>query len=157
MTDAKLLKRAQKLYDTICQTLDNRNWKYEKDENNLLIGFGVNGDDIPMAFVIVVDPERQLIRCLCRLDTKFENEYIGLGNIACCYFTYMLADGSFDYDFMGNTVTFRITASFMDSIISEDLINYLIDTACNTVDDYNHHFDALAKGDMTLEELFEIQ
>lgn len=157
MTDAKLLKRAQKVFDTICKSLDNMNWNYERDDDKLLVGLGVQGHDIPMAFVIVVDAERQLIRCLSRLDLKFDEENAGLGNIACCLFTYKLADGSFDYDFMENTVTFRITASFLDSLISEELVDYLIRTACSTVDEYNHHFDALAKGTMTLDELFEIK
>ena len=156
MADEKIIKRAKKIFDTACQALDNMNWKYEKDEDRFLIGFGVNGDDIPMAFVIVVDAERQLIRCLSRLDVKFNEETSGLANIACCHFTYKLADGSFDYDFMENTVTFRITASFLDSLVSEELIKYIVSTACNTVDDYNHYFDDIANGKMTLDTLFNI-
>ena len=156
MADAKLMKRAQKVYNTLCLALDSLHWSYTRHENDLVVTLGVSGDDIPMGFVIAVDAERQLIRCLSQLNVKFNKNNAPIGNIACCHFTFKLNDGSFDYDYKENTVTFRITASFLDSLISEELILYLIATACNTVDDYNHHFDALANDKMTLEELLDI-
>ena len=156
MTDKKLLERARNIYEKIRLTLDNMGWSYQEHEDNLVITLGVTGEDIPMGLVLAVDAERQLIRFLSRLNVEFNADTAPYGNIACCYFTYKLADGSFDYDCSNNTVTFRITASFLDSLISEELINYLISTACKTIDDFNHHFEAIANGDMTVSDIFNI-
>jgi acid stress-induced BolA-like protein IbaG/YrbA len=35
MADAKNLKQARTVYDTMCEMLDDRNWHYKKDEENL--------------------------------------------------------------------------------------------------------------------------
>ena len=156
MNNKKLLEKAKNVYETIRLTLDNLEWRYQEYEDNLVITLGVNGDDAPIGLVLAVDAERQLIRFLSRLNVEFNEETAPYGNIACCYFTYKLNDGSFDYDCKENTVTFRLTASFLDSLISEELIIYLINTACNTVDDFNHHFEAIANGEMTLHDLFNL-
>lgn len=55
------------MYDTICAAIERREWKYQKDEERLVINFGVNGDDIPMQFIMVVDAERQLVRMMSPL------------------------------------------------------------------------------------------
>ena len=156
MADQKNLKRAKNVFNTICIALDNKDWKYEKNEDDLVITLLVSGDDLPMGIIIAVDADRQLIRLLSPIPSKFTDELSYLGALACCHFTYKLADGSFDYNLTEGTVVFRITSTFIDSLISEELISYIIDTACSTIDEYNHHFEALAKGDMTLDELLQI-
>ena len=157
MSDVKNLEQATAVFRSVCNVLDGYEWKYDADTDKLTIRLKLSGDDLPMDFVIRVLEKQQVISILSFMPTNMpEDKRIG-GAIATTIVTNKLADGSFDYDFMENTVTFRITASFLDSLISEELVDYLIRTACSTVDEYNHHFDALAKGTMTLDELFEIK
>ena len=154
MADEKML-RAQQVYQTICAALDARNWKYRKDPKELEVYFGVNGEDLPMEFAILADEERQLIRVLSPLPFKMSEDKRVEGAIAACAATFGFADGGFDYDIRTGRIVFRISACYRESVIGEDLIQYLISCACAMVDKYNDKFLALSKGIMTLQAFLE--
>ena len=44
---------------------------------------------------------------------------------------------SFDYNIRDGSITFRMTASYRESVIGEGLFNYMIDCAAATVDEFN--------------------
>ena len=73
---------AQQVYATMCQALDERNWKYTRFEEDLVVSFGVNGDDLPMNFVLQVDEERQVIRLMSGLPFKMPEDKRVEGAIA---------------------------------------------------------------------------
>ena len=75
MADQKNLKRAKTVFNTICIALDNKDWKYEKNEDDLVITLLVSGDDLPMGIIIAVDADRQLIRLLSPIPSKFLTNY----------------------------------------------------------------------------------
>lgn len=148
MNDEKYL--AQQVYQTLCDALDRRGWNYGKEEDKLLVHFGVNGDDISMNFILIVDEERQLIRLLSQLPFKMCEDKRMDGALATCIVTNRLVDGSFDYDLSDGTIVFRMAASFRESVIGEGLFQYMIDCACSTIDEYNDKFLALDKGLMEI-------
>ena len=150
MADANLTARAKKVYADLCAALDNRNWKYRKREDDLVVTFGVNGDDIPMDFVLAVDADRQLIRLFSRFPFNVEADHRMDLAIATCSANYKLADGSFDYDLTNGQITFRLTASFRESTIGEGLFNYMIDCSCHTVDKYNDKVLRVANGTVSI-------
>ena len=152
MADEKNLKLAKNVYNSLCEMLDEKNVRYDKDQDDLIISFITGGDDIPMQFLVKVDAERQLIRVLSPIPVTFGEEKRVEGAIATCHATYTLADGSFDYDFQTGKVLFRLTSSYMDSLISKNLFEYMIIIAIHTVDKYNDKFFMLAKGQMSIEE-----
>ena len=146
MSDEKKMELAKQVYKTLCDAIENRDWKFGKDEEKLLVHFGVNGDDIPMQFILVVDAERQLIRLMSPLPFKMSEAKRMEGAIATCAATYGMADGSFDYDLSDGEIVFRMTASFRESLIGEGLFQYMISCACAMVDQYNDMFLAVDKG-----------
>lgn len=152
MADEKNLKLAKSVYNSLCEMLDEKNVRYDKHQDDLIISFITGGDDIPMQFLVKVDAERQLIRVLSPIPVTFGEEKRVEGAIATCHATYVLADGSFDYDFQTGKVLFRLTSSYMDSLISKNLFEYMIIIAIHTVDKYNDKFFMLAKGQMSIEE-----
>lgn len=152
MADEKNLKLAKNVYNSLCEMLDEKNVRYDKDQDDLIISFITGGDDIPMQFLVKVDAERELIRVLSPIPVTFGEEKRVEGAIATCHATYTLADGSFDYDFQTGKVLFRLTSSYMDSLISKNLFEYMIIIAIHTVDKYNDKFFMLAKGQMSIEE-----
>ena len=155
MADEKNIKSAEIVYNTLCEVLDDRHWKYDVHPEDSVVHFIVGGEDIPMEFVVVIDPERELVRMLSQLPFAFSEEKRVAGAIATCQATYKLADGSFDYDFKTGKVFFRLTSSFSGSLISKELLSYMIDCSCYTVDEYNDKFLMIEKGALTLEDFFE--
>ena len=146
MADEKKMELAKQVYQTMCDAIDRRNWRYGKDEEKLLVHFGVNGDDIPMQFTLIVDADRQLIRVMSQLPFKMSEDKRMEGAIATCVASYGMADGSFDYDLSNGAIVFRMTASFRDSVIGEGLFQYLISCSCAMVDKFNDQFLAIDKG-----------
>lgn len=150
MVDEKKMELAKQVYQTLCDAIERRDWNFEKDEEKLLVHFGVNGDDIPMQFILIVDAERQLIRVMSPLPFKMSESKRMEGAIAACAASYGMADGSFDYDLSDGAIVFRMTASFRESLIGEGLFQYMISCSCAMVDKYNDQFLALDKGIMSI-------
>ena len=146
MIDEKKLELAKQVYHTLCASIENRNWTFDKAEDKLLVHFSVNGDDIPMKFILMVDVDRQLIRLMSPLPFKMSEDKRLEGAIAACAASYGLVDGSFDYDLSDGEIMFRMTASFRECVIGEGLFEYMINCSCSTVDVYNDQFLAIDKG-----------
>lgn len=150
MVDEKKMELAKQVYQTLCEAIERREWNFGKDEEKLLVHFGVSGDDIPMQFILIVDAERQLIRLMSPLPFKMSESKRMEGAIATCAASFGMVDGSFDYDLSDGTIVFRMTASFRESLIGEGLFQYLISCSCAMVDKYNDQFLALDKGIMSI-------
>ena len=152
MADENNIKQAKTVYNTLCKALDSKKWKYQRHPEDMVGTFTSTGDDIPMEFVVFIDSDRQLVRMLSRLPFKFPEDNRVDGAAATSYITYKLADGSFDYDYSTGEVTFRLTATFIDSLISEDLLLYMVACACYTVDEYNDKLLMVAKGMLPIDQ-----
>lgn len=152
MVDETKVVLAKKVYDTICAAIERREWKYQKDDERLVINFGVNGDDIPMQFIMVVDVERQLVRMMSPMPFKMAEDKRMEGAIVTCVANFGMVDGSFDYDVADGTIVFRMTASFRESVIGDGLFQYMISCSCAMVDAYNDKFLAINKGILSVED-----
>ena len=155
MDDAMKTAVAKEVYQDLCVTLDGRNWRYQRHDDDLVVTFGVSGEDLPMDFVLMVDADRQLIRLFSRMPfTVPEEKRMDLA-IATCAATYDLADGSFDFDLKEGAITFRMTASFRESKIGEGLFQYMIDCSCAMVDEFNDKFLAISKGFLSIQDFLK--
>lgn len=155
MAEAKNMKKAQEVYATIIRMLDTRDWKYSKHEEDLLIKSVLRGEDLPVEFILVVNPRNQVVQFISRLPFDIPEDKRVDGAIAVCTANYGLIDGSFDYDLRDGEIRYRLTCSYRDSQLSEDLFEYMIMAAAFTVDNYNDRFFMLAKGRMTVQQFIE--
>ena len=146
MADATKMKQAKTVYETFCKALDARKWKYEDHPEDRVITVSYMGEDIPMNFVVFIDEDRQLVRMLSRLPFTFAEDHRVDGAVATSYINFKLADGSFDYDYFTGEVIFRLTATFIESLVSEELLFYMVACSCYTVDKYNDKLLMVAKG-----------
>ena len=151
MTDEKMT-RAKKVYETLCSTLESHDWHYEKDVEDLSIECGAQGEDLPMHITIKVDADRQLILLLSHLPFVIpEDKRLDVA-IAVSVVNDKLVDGSFDYDISDGHMFFRLTSSFMESEIGNDLFTYMLMVSCHTIDAYNDKFLMLGKGLMSIQD-----
>lgn len=155
MADEKEIKQAKVAYDTLCEMLNEHKWHYEEDKENLVISCGAQGEDLPIKFLIRVDAERQIIALMSYLPFSIpEDKRVDIA-LAVSAINYVLADGSFDFNFVDGTLLFRMTSSFRASLLGKDVFEYLLFVACKTVDDYNDKFLMIIKEKMSLEDLLK--
>ena len=152
MSEEMNVIRAHHVYKTICSVLDERSWNYKTDEDNLTVLFGGIGEDLPIHFILMVDIERQLIRLLSPLTFEVNPDKMVEEAIACCVASNKMVDGGFDFDLEETLISFRMTASFRNSKIGADLLEYMIDCSLAMVDRYNDKFDAINKGELDIAE-----
>jgi len=130
--------------------LDNKEWNYKRDEENFVIIKALQGNDIPMEFIIRILPSQQIIVFTSVLPFKINKEkWVDIA-IACCSVNYILLDGSFDFSVNDGIIKFRMTASYQNSSLNKELFeNMLIVSAC-TVDEYNDKLLMLSKGNLDI-------
>lgn len=152
MADEVKTKVAKETYQTLLKAIELNGWKCEQNDEKLAIHFGVNGDDLHMDFIIVVDVERQLVRLISRLPFNFNRNKLMEGAIATCVANYSIADGSFDYDIFDGSIYFRMTTSYRSSVISHEALMYLVNCAAYTVDKFNDKLLMVNSGAMSLDD-----
>ena len=155
MAEEMNMQKAKQVYNTLIKMLDTRDWKYEKHEEDLLIKSGIKGDDLPIEFIVFVKPKNQVVQFLSRLPFNMPEDKRVDGALAVCVANYGLVDGSFDYDLSDGEIRYRLTSSYRESTLGEDLFEYMIMVAASTVDEYNDKFFMLAKGMMGIQQFIE--
>lgn len=152
MSDQEKMIQAKAVFDTLCSVLDKNDWKYKKNEEKLQIECGVQGEDLPMEVTISVDAERMLVILLSSMPfVVSENKRLDIA-IAVSVINNMLVDGSFDYDVTSGHMFFRMTNSFIESEISEELFLYLLLCSFKTIDEYNDKLLLISSGTLTIEK-----
>ena len=149
------MQKAKEVFDTVVNMFDTRNLNYDKHEEKLLIKSGFTGEDLPIEFIVVIKPDQEVVQVLSRLPLSMPEDKRIDGAIAVCAANYGIVDGCFDYDLNDGEITFRLTSSYRESTLGEELFEYMIMCAAGTIDDYNDKFFMLSKGMMTLQQFLE--
>lgn len=152
MAEQVNLTQAKATFKTLCQALDNNEWHYEKNEEKLEIECGAQGEDLPMKLTVKVDAERMIVMLLSHLPFVIQEDKRLDVAIAVSAINNLLVDGCFDYDVASGHMFFRMTNSFLESTIGEDVFSYLLYCSCKTIDEYNDKFLMLAKGMLSIEQ-----
>lgn len=152
MSDNNKLELAKMTFDSVCKALDSIDFKYDKNEEELKIICSARGDDLPMKLHVIVDVERSIVRVLSLLpfDVK-EDKRIDMA-VAASIINDMLVDGSFDFDIKSGNMFFRLTNSFIESVMSHEVFVYMILCSLKTIDEYNDKLLMLSSGMIDLEK-----
>lgn len=157
MDDERRLNLAKTTFTTLCKTLDEQQWHYEKDENDLSIECGAQGEDLPMKITVKVDADRQLVMLLSHLPFVIsEDKRLDIA-VAVSSVNNLLVDGSFDYDIKTGHMFFRMTNSFLESQLGKEAFSYMLFCSCQTIDEYNDKFLMISKGVMSLEQFLTLK
>lgn len=155
MTEEKLMKQAQSVYETLCKSLENRDWHFTRHDDTLSITCGARGEDLAMDFIIIVNPRAQVVSLISPMPYKIaENKRVDAA-LAVCVANNGLINGSFDYDLSDGEIRFRIVSSYRESILGEELFNYMLVVAGGTIDDYNDKFLMISNGMFTVAQFIE--
>lgn len=157
MEDEKKLKRACDVYQTLCETLDNMELKYRKDEKDLTIQLGLRGTDLPIEFSVNIIADRELIYLLSNLSFSVPEEKYSDVAMAICVVNNQMLNGNFDLHIGRGVMFFRIASSYAGSVIGNDYFEYMIKLAFTAIDNENTKFFMLIKGQTTIEEFIADQ
>ena len=58
MADEKTTKNAQAVYAALCSTLDEVEWKYDRNDDGLEVTCGAQGYDLPIPLRVSVDADK---------------------------------------------------------------------------------------------------
>ena len=155
MADLKETRQAQTAFNTLCDMLDDHEWKYHRDDEKLRIECGANGEDLPIDIRITVDADKQLVTLLSQLPFKVPEDDRVLGAVSVCAANYNMVDGNFDYNLSSGSIIFRLTSSIRESLVSKDVFEYMLFVSCATIDNYNDKFLMLIKHAMSLEDFIK--
>lgn len=149
------MNSTQKNFQILCDTLDQMHLKYEKNEAEWAIEADFSTDDLPVELHLHLVDKNQIVIFMSPLPfTVSEDKRVDLA-IALHAVNFGLLDGSFDYDIEDGKIAFRLTSSYREVDLSDDVFNYMLHIALVTADRFNDKFLALAKGYMSLEEFLE--
>lgn len=155
MADNNQLKQAQTAFKTMREMFDAKGLKYDVEEENLTIYSGAVGDDLPVSMRIRVDVERMLIVMHSHMPFEVpENRRLEMA-VAVSRANFGLPDGSFDYDFMSGNIVYRLTCCYRDSLIGQELFEYMFLLTFGIVDEYNDLLEKIATSDMSIDQIIE--
>ena len=151
MEEEKLI-RAREVFDIMCRALDAKEIKYSKDEEGMGILAKFSGDDLPMDLIVRIKPELDLILLTSHIPYTIPNEKKVETAAAVGIVNSGLLDGCFDFDLTSGAVYFRMTASYRETEISENLFEYMLYVSAATIDEYNDKFMKLGMGLIGLQD-----
>lgn len=154
LTDEEKMRQAAATHAAMIRTLDTRDWKYENFDDHT-IKATIKGEDLPIEFFLRVNSRQLIVSFISFLPFKVPEDKRVDAAVAVCVANDGLNDGSFDYDIDDGSISYRLTTSFRDSILGDDVFEYMIFCAAGTIDDYNDRFFALSKGMMTIDQFIQ--
>lgn len=143
------------VYQTVCEVLDDHNWNYTKDEENLGIDLSMRGDDMNLELRIYVDDKMDALVFLSFMPYRVAPKQRTLVAFAMNMINVRLLQGNFDISMKNGNVSFRCSSFFTGSIVSKQMVDHMLNVALSTSDDYNDKLFLIAKDKMTLDELDE--
>lgn len=156
MLDNNKMENAKSIYKLIVDYLDKKNIKCKKHEDKLTVEFSLDFEGTPLCgYSIFVNVEKEYIGALALFNIERERENINDIYVGLAKLNLMLAHGCFCYDIEGDSVVYKMETSFTDSIIAEDVIDYLYSIIMiATIDNY-YNFLLFITGRLTLDEFIK--
>ncbi|MBE6581344.1 MAG: hypothetical protein E7650_07005 [Ruminococcaceae bacterium] len=155
MATQKQQEQARTVYGSLCAALDGNNWHYKRDDDELSVTLTIRGDDLPMDIFATVDAERMLVSVYSKLGFEVpEDKRVDMA-VAVSVANWGMVDGSFDYTLSSGTTFFRVASSYRDSLIGTEMLDYMVNIVCGTVDRYNDKFFMICKGMLSIEDFIK--
>ena len=148
-------EQALAVFNGLCANLDAHEFPHQRHEDRLTIEGTARGNDFPMEINIEVDEDRQLVILLSHQPLVVpEDKRLDMA-VAVSVVNNKLLDGCFDFEISNGHMFFRMTSSFRDSLVGDELFTYMMAISLQTIDKFNDQFFVLSKGMLTLEEFIK--
>ncbi len=154
MSDSKK-NYANKLIELIKEVFEENEWKYKFDEEDNTISFTFCGDDLDMDYIFSINADMEHILLYSILPVKIDASKIAEWAIAVNHANNGLNRGTFEINAERETISYRMSQIYCDSIISKQVIYDMVHLSNLIVDHYNDKFFMLANGMINLKDFLE--
>jgi len=154
-TPEENIVKAKETFEFLCEFFDKKGWTYEKQEEYLIIRFTVRGDDIPMNFSVGVDPSPGLVSFVSYLPFDMDKEKMVDAAISTCAINHKFKSGMFVLELGDGSIYYKLVHMYMNSSITDEILQYMINMSNHIVDEYNDQFLMLNKGNLSLNDFLE--
>lgn len=154
MSYSKKQRQIDFVLKNITNVLEREKIEYLKDEKNLKISFSVN-KYLKADFVFKINSEKMLVSLISKIPYIVKQDKIEDLAAAVCFINNFTANGCFDFDINTGEMLFRMTNNFLESLIGEEVYEYMIDCSINMLIEYSEQLILLARGSISLDEFVD--
>lgn len=146
-------KAAQREFENICAALDERGWEYDKDKENLALGFMSDGKDMRFSITVKVNAELKVVSVFVTLPFPAPEDKEGQLAVALSLINAEVIHGNFELDKAGGRIMFRASTSYLDSTLDKDVYFYLIAAAFGAADSAAATIKSMCNSAVTAEQV----
>ncbi len=147
--------QAQEFFDELCLKLGRLGYAVKRNDDTLRAWFDIIGEDVPMSFEMHVDMYGRVVVLNSPIPIFMRRTKESDVAVAACAVSNRLIDGSFGWISDESRVSFKMTAPYFESGISDELLRYMIKCSLNTVEAFNDRFLELNKGYISLKNFLK--
>ena len=155
MENEKLQKLGELMYDSICTMFSDNDILYEKDDENLTVVTELTGEDLPMRLTTKVYPDKQNVTIVSTMPFRIPPEKRAELTAAIAVANYGMLYGGFELDWEKCRIRYRLSMSYVDSMLGKGLFYKMTFVSLNTIDDYNDKFFMISQGNLSLKKFTE--
>ncbi|MBR5272864.1 MAG: hypothetical protein IKU25_05655 [Clostridia bacterium] len=157
MADEKMIQHARNIYEKTKAVFTAKELKFDPIDDKMVIKTGIRGDDFPIDVTVIVNPNAQAISMYSVLPFEVKEDKMAEMALAVCVANNGMIQGGFDYDVKEGRVLTKISNSFIETDLSEELIFVMFMRFAQLADEYNDRFFMLNKGLIDLEKFIELR
>lgn len=150
--DEKDRKQAESAYKTVCAALEEMGLKFDKHDEKLAISCEGVGEDLPIEIRITVLPEQHIVSLISQMPFKVPEARRPDIALVTSIANYKMVDGNFDFNTKLGNIFYRQTTSYWGSLISKEVIKYLMSLSITMIDEFNDKFMAVSTGAMSVDD-----
>lgn len=155
MTNERAIKSANEVYNTIRTLLQEKQWSFTESQksNNLVIKCKTYGDDLPIPFQFYVNTDKCVATLSSPFNFKIPKSILEQVALIINAINTRLVEGKLCYDIIEDTISFRSSIYFEDSLISKNAISNMLYTALCTIDLYNDKLLSMVQEQISYDDM----
>ena len=149
--------KAREMYELVLSVIKRKKWEVEERPDDLELVLNMDGEDLPISMNIRIKERLEAISIFCNLPFEMSEENRMSVAAAINFINGTIPEGNFDFSLKTGDVGFRYTALYSEgSIISDKLVEKMLDGTVSALNHYTAMIFALSKGMIDLEKFLEV-
>lgn len=138
------------IFDVVAGWFREDDWKFESDEERLLVRTGINGENGKFRMYAHVHNENLVVHSISPTEVPESKR-----DLICEYLTranYGMVIGNFEMDWSDGEVRYKTSFKLKDGLVAPWMVNHLVYVNCAMMDKYYPGMMSVLYGDVSPEE-----